>query len=62
MWDFPRRDPHVQVILLKDIRNWSPGISENILQEETPYPLPTSCPMDVLLKLPIQHFVVELMA
>ena len=42
-WDY-----HVQVLLLEDLCNRSPGLGVLVVQEEATYLLPVGCPMDVL--------------
>ena len=55
---FHEGDPHVQVLLLEDLCNRSPGFCALVVREETPSPLPVGGPTASLLKFTIQQCVV----
>ena len=50
---------HVQVLLLEDLCNRSPGYSALVIREETPSPLPVGFPTDGLPELPRKHCLVK---
>ena len=53
-----RRDMHVWMLLPEDLCNRSPGLSELVIRQEAPSPLPSGGLTDGLLKLTRQRRVV----